>query len=96
MLLLSAKFQDLLGDGKGPIIPFGAMVENHPPSPKARIQQFWHESVTRNLFLAVSLSRGEFGKEILIADLEDLEMIDAPDMYPRRINAKEVLIRQKR
>ena len=47
--------QDLLADGKtryerrfgepfkGPIIPFGAMVEYHPISPRdqARIHQFW-------------------------------------------------------
>ena len=31
----------------------------------------------------------------MIADLEDFEMLDASDIYPRRINAKEVLIKQK-
>ena len=30
-----------------------------------------------------------------MADLEDLEKMNASDIYPRRINAKEVLIRQK-
>ena len=30
-----------------------------------------------------------------MADLEDLEKLDASDFSPRRINAKEVLIRQK-
>ena len=34
--------------------------------------------------------------DILIADLEDLEKLDASEMYPRRINAKEVLISHKR
>ena len=33
--------------------------------------------------------------DILIADLEDLETLDAPEIYLRRINAKEVLITQK-
>ena len=33
--------------------------------------------------------------DILIADLEELEKLDASEIYPRRINAKEVLIRQK-
>ena len=33
--------------------------------------------------------------DILTADLEDLEEMDASDNYPRRINAKEILIRQK-
>ena len=32
---------------------------------------------------------------ILIAYLEDLEKLDASETYPRRINVKEVLIRQK-
>ena len=31
----------------------------------------------------------------MIADLEDLEKLDASEIHPRRINAKEVLIRQK-
>ena len=32
--------------------------------------------------------------DILIADLEDLEKLDASDIYPRRINAREVSIIQ--
>ena len=31
----------------------------------------------------------------MIADLEDLEKLDASEIYPRVINAKEVLISQK-
>ena len=31
----------------------------------------------------------------MIADIEELEKLDASDFYPRRVNAKEVLIRQK-
>ena len=31
----------------------------------------------------------------MIADLGDLEKLDASEIYPGRINAKEVLIRQK-
>ena len=33
--------------------------------------------------------------DILTADLEDLEKLDASEIYPRRINAREVLIIQK-
>ena len=33
--------------------------------------------------------------DVLIADLEELEKLDASEIYPRRINAKEVLISQK-
>ena len=66
---------------------FGAMVEYHPSSPweQARIHQFGWLWAGRG---------GIFGKDILIADLEDLEKLDASDIYPRRINAKEILIRQ--
>ena len=42
--------------------------------------------------IAVSIWKGY----TLIADLEELEKMNASDIYPRRINAKEVLIRQKR
>ena len=34
-------------------------------------------------------------RDILIPDSEDLEMMDASDIYPRRIKAKEVLISRK-
>ena len=55
-------------------------------------REYYQES-----FLARSLlSRGEIWKgDILTADLEALEKLDASDIFPRRINAKEVLIRQK-
>ena len=34
-------------------------------------------------------------KYSLIVDMEDLEKLDASDIYPSRINAKEVLMRHK-
>ena len=69
--------QDLLADGKtphewrfgeplkGPIIPFGAMVEYHPSSPKdqSRIHQFGKKVLPR-IFLDCELIAEEFGKEI--------------------------------
>ena len=69
----------------------------HPTSPKyqARIHQFG-EKVLPGIFLGYELIAGRIWKgDILIADLEDLEKLDASNIYPRRINAKEVLIRQK-
>ena len=37
-------------------------------------------------------SRAEFWEEIiLIAEIEELEELDASEIYPRRLNAKEVL-----
>ena len=101
--------QDLLTDGSTPyhgrfggpfgepIIPLGAMVEYHPISPRdlSRIHQFGRK-VPPGIFLSYELIAGGIWKGgILIADLEDLEKLDASEIYPRRINAKEVLIKQK-
>ena len=82
---------------KGPITLFGAMVEYHPISPRdqARIHQFGRK-VLPGIFLGYELVARRIWKgDILTADLEDLEELDASEIYPRRINAKEVLIRQK-
>ena len=73
------------------------MVEYHPSSPKdqATLHQFG-KKVIPGIFLGYELIAGGIWKgDILIADLEDLEKLDASDIYPQRINAKEVLIRQK-
>ena len=82
---------------KGPITSSGAMVEYHPTSPKdqARIHQFG-KKVLAGIFLGFQLiAEGIWKGDISIADLEDLEKLDASDIYPRRINAKEALISQK-
>ena len=34
-------------------------------------------------------------EDILTAEIEELEKLDASETYPRRLNAKEVLITQK-
>ena len=66
---------DLLSDGKtpyerrfgkpfkGPIIPFGSLVEYHPITAKdqSRIHQFW-KKVLLGLFLGYALYAGEFGR----------------------------------
>ena len=75
---------------KGPIIPFGALVEYHPISPRdqARIHQFG-KKVLPGIFLRYELIAVRFWKgDILIADLKDLEKLDASEVHPRRINAK--------
>ena len=82
---------------KGPIIPFGALVENHMISTRdqSRLHQFG-KKVLPGIFLGCELIAGGIWKgDILIAELEDLEGLDASEIYPRRINAKEVLISQK-
>ena len=101
--------QDLLSDGKtpnerrigmpfdGPVIPFGAMVENHPIS--ARDQPRLHQcgaKVLPGIFLGYALHAGRIWKgDIMIADIEELEEMDPSELHARRLNAKEVLTPQR-
>ena len=96
---------DLLSDGKtpyerrfgqpfkGPIIPFGSLVEYHPITAKdqSRIHQFG-KKVLPGLFLGYALYAGGTWKgDVLIADLEEVETMDASEIYSKRLNAKEVI-----
>ena len=98
-------FQDLLSVGKtpyerrfgepfkGPIIPFGSLVEYHPITAKdqSRIHQFG-KKVLPGLFLGYALYAERIWKgDVLIADLEELETMDASEIYSKRLNAKEVI-----
>ena len=97
--------QDLLSDGetpyerrfgqplKGPIIPFGSLVEYHPKTAKdqSRIHQFG-KKVLPGLFLGYALYAGGIWKgDKLVADIEELETMDASEIYSKRLNAKEVI-----
>ena len=79
--------KDMLSDGKtpcerrfgqpfkGPIIPFGSLVEYHPITAKdqSRIHQFGKQ-VLPGLFLGYALYAGGIWKgDVLVADLEELE-----------------------
>ena len=97
---------DLLSDGKtpyerrfgqplkGPIIPFGSLVEYHSFTAKdqSRIHQFG-KKVLPGLFLGYSLYAGGIWKgDVLVADLEELETMDASEIYSKkRLNGKEVI-----
>ena len=96
---------DLLSDGKtpyerrfgqpfkGPIIPFGSLVEYHPITAKdqSRIHHFG-KKVLPGLFLGYALYAGRIWKgDVLVADLEELETMDASEIYSKRLNAKEVI-----
>ena len=96
---------DLLSDGKtpyerrfgqpskGPIIPFGSLVEYHPMTAKdqSRIHQFG-KKVLPGLFLGYALYAGGIWKgDVLTADLGELETMDASEIYSKRLNAKEVI-----
>ena len=101
--------QDLLSDGKspyegrfgipfdGPAIPFGAMVEYHPISAKdlSRLHQFGPK-VLPGVFLGYVLSAcGIWKGDRIIADIEELDDMDASKLHARRPNAKEVLTPMK-
>ena len=78
---------------KGPIIPFGSLVEYHPITAKdqSRIHQFG-KKVLPELFLGYALYAGGIWKgDVLIADLEELETKDASEIFLKRLNAKEVI-----
>ena len=78
---------------KGPIIPFGSLVEYHPITAKdqSRIHQFG-KKVFPGLFLGYALYAGRIWKgDVLVADLEELEAMDASEIYSKRLNAKEVI-----
>ena len=78
---------------KGPIIPFGSLVEYHPITAKdqSRIHQFG-KKVLPGLFLGYALYAGRIWKgDVLIADLEELEMMDASEIFSKGLNATEVI-----
>ena len=78
---------------KGPIIPFGSLVEYYPVSAKdqSRIHQFG-KKVLPGLFLGYALYAGWIWKgDIMVADVEELETMDASEIYSKRLNAKEVI-----
>ena len=101
---------DLLSDGttpyerrfgkplKGPIIPFGSLVEYYPITAKdqSRIHQFG-KKVSPGLFLGYALYAGGIWKgDVLVADIEELETMDASAICSKRLNAKEVIFPKER
>ena len=96
---------DLLSDGKtpyerrfgqpfkGPIIPFGSLVEYHPFYCEGPVKNpsIWKESLTW-IIPWIRIVRGGIWKgDILVADMKELETMDASEIYSKRLNAKEVI-----
>ena len=89
---------DLLSDGKtpcerrfkGPIIPFGSLVEYHPFSTKdqSRIHQFG-KKVLPGTFLGYVLYAGEFGRRHF--GCGPWGVGDESEIHAKRLNAKEVI-----
>ena len=103
------KIRDLLSDGKtpyerrfgqpftGPIVPFGSLVEYYLISAKdqSRIHQFG-KKVLPGLFLAYALYAGGIWKgDVLVADLEELETMDASEIYSKKTQSKRGDISQR-
>ena len=101
---------DMLSDGKtpferrfgkpftGPIIPFGSLVEYHSFTAKdqSRIHQFG-KKILPGLFLGYALYSGGIWKgDVLVADREELETMDASEIYSIRLNAKELIFSQRK
>ena len=73
------------------------MVEYHPNSAKdlSRLHQFGPK-ISPDVFLGYALHAGKIWKgDILVADIEELEEMDASELHARRLNAKEVLTPMK-
>ena len=78
----------------GPITPFGSLVEYHPKTAKdqLRIHQFG-KKVLPGLFLGCALYAGGIWKgDIMVADIEELETMDASEIYSKRLHVKEVIV----
>ena len=76
----------------------GSLVECHPKTAKdqSRIHQFG-KKVLPGLFLGYALYAGGIWKgDVLIADLVELETMDASEIYSKRLNAKEVIFPKQR
>ena len=73
------------------------MVEYHPICAKdqSRLHQFG-ANVLPGIFLGYVLYAGGIWKGyIMVADIEELEEMDASELHARRLNAKEVLTPQR-
>ena len=76
----------------GQVIPFGATVEYHPISAKDQsgLHQF-RAKVLPSCSLAARYTREVWKGDIVVANIEELEEMDASELHARRLNAKEVL-----
>ena len=68
---------------RGPVRPFGAMVEYHPDSAEdiLRPHQFGPK-VLPGIFLSYVLYAGGIWKgDVMVADIEELEQMDASELH---------------
>ena len=74
----------------GPLIPFGAMVEYHPICAKdmSRLHQFGPKVLQGIFFGYVLFAERIWKGDIMVADIEELEEMDASELHVRRLNGK--------
>ena len=90
--------KDVLGNHLKDIIPFGSLVEYHSITAKdqSRIHQFG-KKVLPGLFLGYALYAGGIWKgDVLVAYLEELEMMDASEIYSKKTQCERVDISQRK
>ena len=81
-----------------PIIPFGSLVEYYPNCAKdqSRIHQIGKKVLPR-LFLGYALYAGGIWKgDVLVADLDELETMDASEIYSKKTQCKGINISQRK
>ena len=83
---------------KGPIIPFGSLVEYHIllRRDQSRIHQFGKKVLPGFSSDTLSTRRRIWKGDVLVADLEELETMDASENHSRRLNAKEMIFPKQR
>ena len=81
---------------KGPIIPFGSLVECLPISQKISHDSInWERKCSRE-YSRLCMYAGESSKETYwLWTLEELEEMDASEIHANRLNAKEVILLKK-
>ena len=79
---------------QGLFVPFGSLVEYRPYNCEGSVKNpsIWKESLTSIVLRGYALyAEGIWKGDALIADLEELETMDASEIYSKRLNAKEVI-----
>ena len=64
------------------------------PMPKTCLDCQFGARVLPGIFLGCDLYAGIWKGDIVVADMEELEKMDASEIHARRLNAKEVLTPQ--
>ena len=83
---------------QGPTLPFGALVEYHPISTRdqMRLHQFW-KKVVSGIFLGYAPTAGGSWKgDALIADLEELENVEASEKLSSTNQRKRIIDQTKK